>query len=565
MIIKGYPSQEKRDDAVQHVVTVQPVNNGGHGVETVARTSAAVVASDLVEASSTSQIINATAHSAEPGDIIRFTTGGTLFPREIAVDSVTTNTIILAKPAPSAPTTGDGFDIMRYFNATVALTGDPFSQVAFLRDAANQIVTEDTGTPANNRPLPIKIFNDSGTAGDFGAGVVSGGTLRNTPASDSPHLLATRHEAVGTPLSNRLGDGTDFISAEAIAASQKTVSTLTKTIATLSIGLGFDGTDHREILLDSGGRTLLSTRHETATTPLASRLTDGTDFIDAEALAASQKTIATLTKAITSFGITMGWDGATHRELLVDTAGSVLLATRHEAVATPLAGRLSDGTDFISSEAIAASQKTVSTLTKSLATLGIILGWDGTAHREIAVNATGQITLDSRHEAVATPLAGRLSDGTNFIGSEAITAAQKTLSTETSVLSVLSVGLGWDGVTHREIAVDTSGLTKTTAQTVAASFQAKGEIDSTTLTAVYQNVFTATSDLAALFLFNSSNQTILVSLDAGVTDHYVLGAQQSFTLDAGTNNRHIASGTDIRVKHDGAAPTGGTVIISAMV
>jgi hypothetical protein len=497
MIIKGYPSQEKRDDSSQQVVTVQPVNNGGYGVETVANTTAAVVASDLVEAGSTTQIINATAHVAEAGDVIRFTTGGTLFPREIHVESVTTNTIILAKPAPLAPTTGDGFDIMRFFNATVALTGDPFSQIAFLRDAANQIVTEDTGTPANNRPLPSKIFNDSGTAADFGTGVVSGGSLRTTPASDSPHLLATRHETV--------------------------------------------------------------------TTPLASRLTDGTDFIDAEALAAAQKTIATLTKAITSFGIMMAWDGATHRELLVDTAGSVVLSTRHETVTTPLAGRLTDGTDFISSEAIAAAQKTVATLTKSIATLGIMLGWDGATHREIAVNTSGQITLDSRHEAVATPLSGRLSDGTNFVGTEAIAAAQKTLSTETSVLSCLSVGLGWDGATHREIAVDTSGFTQTTAQTVAASFPAKGEIDSTTLTAAYQNVFTAASNLAALFIFNSSNQTILVSLDTGVTDHFELKAQESMTIDAGSNNRHIASGTDIRVKHDGVVPTGGTVRISAMV
>lgn len=261
----------------------------------------------------------------------------------------------------------------------------------------------------------------------------------------------------------------------------------------------------------------------------------------------------------------MAWDGVTHRELLVDTAGSVVLSTRHETVTTPLAGRLTDGTDFISSEAIAAAQKTVATLTKSIATLGIMLGWDGATHREIAVNTSGQITLDSRHEAVATPLSGRLSDGTNFIGTEAIAAAQKTLSTETSVLSCLSVGLGWDGATHREIAVDTSGFTQTTAQTVAASFPAKGEIDSTTLTGVYQNVFTAASNLAAVFIFNSSNQTILVSLDAGVTDHFELVAQQSFTIDVGTNNRHIASGTDIRVKHDGVVPTGGTVRISAMV
>jgi hypothetical protein len=427
VIIKGYPSQEKRDDAVMHPITVQPVNQGGYAAEVLTSNTVAVVASDLAEAGSTTQIINATAHSAEAGDVIRFTTGATLFPREVHVESVTANTIILAKPVPTAPIATDPFDIMRFFHETISPSGNPFTQVAFIRDLANQITTEDTATPANNRPLPTKLFANDGTALDFGAGVISGGSVRNAPATDAPHLLATRHEAVATPLSSRLTDGTDFINAEAIAAAQKTVSTLTKTITALSIGLGWDGADHREILLDTSGRSILSTRHEAAATPLAARLTDGTDFIDAEALAASQKTIATLTKALTGFSITMGWDGVTHRELLLDTAGSAILAARHEAVATPLSGRLSDGTDFISSEAIATAQKTVSTLTKAIASLSIGLGWDGVTHREIAVNTSGQLTLDTRHEAVATPLSNRLSDGTTFIGSEAIAAAQKTI------------------------------------------------------------------------------------------------------------------------------------------
>ena len=564
-ILKGYPSDEKRDDSNQAVVTVQPVKNGGSAIDTISSSTAAIVASDLVEAGSTSQVLNATAHAAESGDVIRFTTGGVLFPRDISVISVTTNTISLAKPAPSAPTTGDPFDVLRFFHEAISLSGNPFSQVAFVRDAANQLVTEDTATPANNRPLPTKIFNNAGDNADFGSGVVSGGTLRNTPASDSPHLLNTRHETGTTPLAGRLTDGTDFIAAEAIAAAQKTLSTLTKAIASVSIQLGFDGADHREVLLDSGGRSLLSTRHETVTTPLAGRLTDGTDFIYAEEIAAAQKTLATLTKAISTVSIGMGWDGSSHREILLDSGGRTLLSTRHETVTTPLAGRLSDGTDFITSEAIAAAQKSIATITKTLTTTGITLGWDGAAHREIAVNTSGEITLDSRHEAVATPLAGRLSDGTNFIGSEAIAAAQKTISTETSVLSVLSVAMGWDGVDHREFAVDTSGFIKTVEQSIAASFPATSGIAGTALTGAYANLFTAASDLAGLFVLNSSNQPIFVSLDAGVTDHFELDAQQSFTIDVRANNRFIASGTDIRVKHAGVVPTGGRVRISAMV
>lgn len=70
-------------------------------------------------------------------------------------------------------------------------------------------------------------------------------------------------------------------------------------------------------------RSVLATRHEAAATPLSSRLSDGTDFIDSQALAATQKTVSTLTKMITSLAINLGWDGTTHREFAVDTSGNL--------------------------------------------------------------------------------------------------------------------------------------------------------------------------------------------------------------------------------------------------
>ena len=428
-IIKGYPSQGKEDASKQEVVTVQPLKNGQHGMDVVANGTAIVVASDAVEALSTAQVIVATGHLAEPGDVIRFTTGGTLFPREISVESVTANTITLVRPAPSIPTTTDPFDILRFQHQTISTSGASSTQISFDRNSTNTIVTEDTGTPANSRPLPVKIFDNAGSPASFAAGAVDATTIRNTPASDSPHLLATRHEAV----------------------------------------------------------------------------------------------------------------------------------------TTPLAGRLTDGTDFISSEALAAAQKTVATSTKGIATVGVTLGWDGVTHRELAVSTVGGTTLDAKHEAVATPLAGRLSDGTNFIGSEALAAAQKTLTSETAILSTLAVGLGWDGATHREIAVDNAGSTKTTTQTVAASFPARGKITGTALTGTYANIFTAASDIQTLFLINNCDQVILISLDAGVTDHVELASNQSISYDFGSNSRHLASGTDIRVKHGGVVPTTGAITVSAVV
>jgi len=155
-------------------------------------------------------------------------------------------------------------------------------------------------------------------AWDKNSGAAGAATLRT--------VLATRHEAVATPLSARLSDGTDFIPAIAVATAQTTFATAAKSLHTIAQAFGWDGSAHREILLDSGGRVTLSTRHETVTTPLATRLSDGTDFISTEAIAAAQKTVATATKCLDTVSFMLGWDTATHREILLDTLGAMRIS-----------------------------------------------------------------------------------------------------------------------------------------------------------------------------------------------------------------------------------------------
>ena len=75
-------------------------------------------------------------------------------------------------------------------------------------------------------------------------------------------------------------------------------------------------------------RTVLSTRHEIATTPLAVRLADGVSFITSQAIAAAQTTVSTIVKTLTTFAIMAGWDGTTHRELAVDTSGNLKTSPR---------------------------------------------------------------------------------------------------------------------------------------------------------------------------------------------------------------------------------------------
>lgn len=55
----------------------------------------------------------------------------------------------------------------------------------FSRNAADQIVTLDTSTPANNRPLPVLLARDGGEV-SFNSGATDAGTQRVTLSSDSP-------------------------------------------------------------------------------------------------------------------------------------------------------------------------------------------------------------------------------------------------------------------------------------------------------------------------------------------------------------------------------------------
>lgn len=112
-VITGYPSQKKEDRLVVEPATVNRAGPFRYGLDTLAHLYVQDIASDAVEASSTTKVINASSHSAEVGDLIIFTTGN-LTHVIAGVDSVTTNTITLAQELSEAPATSDAFTIMRF-------------------------------------------------------------------------------------------------------------------------------------------------------------------------------------------------------------------------------------------------------------------------------------------------------------------------------------------------------------------------------------------------------------------------------------------------------------------
>lgn len=196
-ISKGYPSKERDLTLQQHdvYVTAEPVREKQVGESVVAHQYVYAVGTDDVEASSTTQILNLTAHSVKIGDIIRFTSGA-LSGQEVKVSDIpSANTVKLSEVTSVAASAADTIQILRHKYPVINADGSiPVSTtlvatpILFTLNGADQEVVEDTGTPANNRPLPVKL---TGVTGDI-----------NITAGDLNIAMDAANDSV------RLGDGT---------------------------------------------------------------------------------------------------------------------------------------------------------------------------------------------------------------------------------------------------------------------------------------------------------------------------------------------------------------------
>lgn len=211
---KGYPTQKKDDLVVgAQFSTVQPLDQDKYGLDVHASIYVREVGTDAVEAGSTKIAINATAHAAKVGDIIRMTSGATIDQR-VRVIKIEANIIHITELS-VAPSAADTFAIMRHtaplvdsdgaveVNAT--LTQAP---IRFKKDGVDVEVNEDTITPANNVALPVKLTSTTGdiniTAGDLNV-----------------HLS---HAGVNYD-STRIGDGTNLLSITASGEAEVSLMT----------------------------------------------------------------------------------------------------------------------------------------------------------------------------------------------------------------------------------------------------------------------------------------------------------------------------------------------------
>lgn len=161
---KGYSSEQK-PGALKHQ-TLQPLSQDRHAASVAPLSIMYPIdaVSYVPEATSTDGRIDLAGHLVEVGDVLWFD-GGALLGQEVSVIAVDTNSITLGNKQAAAITAAETFRITRNKNVAgdasgnLSITPGP---IQFVLDSANTIVTEDTVTPSNNTPLPVKLTSVTG-------------------------------------------------------------------------------------------------------------------------------------------------------------------------------------------------------------------------------------------------------------------------------------------------------------------------------------------------------------------------------------------------------------------
>lgn len=215
-------NSEGRRTPIEYV-TAQPLGPSRIGLDMVNVGLYYVAQSQTVEAGSTKRKIVLTGHSAYRGDLIRITSSSNSIQEyEIAVDSVDANNIYLVGDVSASFAVSDTIDILR--PVTFRMTSDggiTTGPLSFNKNGSIVEVTEDTGTPANNIPLPVKLVSVTGDV--------------SITAND---LNVQLTHAGANPDSVQIGDGTEVALVNASGELQVADDTARTTLSTIA-GLDF--------------------------------------------------------------------------------------------------------------------------------------------------------------------------------------------------------------------------------------------------------------------------------------------------------------------------------------
>lgn len=166
------PTDSTREEL--RYTTVSPVGNGKIALDVSPKKYALKEKDFVIEGGDQTKIIK-TNHGLKVGYMLRVkvTTNPWFYDEVSVMEVIDVNTVRLAAVHDGGFVVGDTFDVYKPVSERVADDGSSLATVIsppirFFRDGVETPVLEDTATPANNTPLPVKLV---GTGGDVNINV----------------------------------------------------------------------------------------------------------------------------------------------------------------------------------------------------------------------------------------------------------------------------------------------------------------------------------------------------------------------------------------------------------
>lgn len=171
--------QSGKDLRDEMFITGQPVGSNRRALDTLSL-GVYLVGDDIVESGSDDNLVVLTAHGAKKGDLLRINTSANgIAEFEVSIDEVVdANSFRLSSILSDDLEAGDTVSILRPITPRLSATGatittlDP-SPICFRKDGTVTEVSEDTATPANTEPLPVKLVSTDGVNLTFNANQVN--------------------------------------------------------------------------------------------------------------------------------------------------------------------------------------------------------------------------------------------------------------------------------------------------------------------------------------------------------------------------------------------------------
>jgi hypothetical protein len=418
---------------------------------------------------------------------------------------------------------------------------------------------------SNQSSIPVTISEDQ----NYGTPTAT--TLRTA----SMLVMGSTAVSVTNPVFVAPGNGTNSYTSDSISAAQKTLSTATAIPVCETLTLGWDGTTHREMSVTTTGAinvvssnfpTTLDANYGTpgastlrtasmlgmgstavsATNPVFVELSTGAGTYNTNtaaqlpaalgqttmasslsvAIASNQSSIP-VSNLPTTTDTNYGAPGAS----TLRTASMLGMGSTAVSATNPVFVELSTGagtynTNTAAQLPAALGQNTMAnSLTVAIAsnqssipvsnlptTADTNYGIPGTS----SLRTASMLGMGSTAVSVTNPVFVEPGNGTNSYSSAAITAAQFTQSTATAIPLGANLSLGWDGTTHREISVSTTGLLGTSLNGLASQNFLALDTSSTNITsAAYVQLFASTTAAVSwVSIFNGSGSVLELATGA---------------------------------------------------